>query len=289
MSLNQPLSAIVGLHEGLAALARKRCRRTARTLLRDAMDKAADQALRAGQIIRRLREFVGARAIPSAGSKASRSSSRRPAPWRWSEPRIKASASGFNSTRPIDLVLADKVQIQQVLLNLLRNAVDVHGSLAKTRARHFHRWPATTTWSPSAWPTPDPGIAPEHDVAARSSPLSPTSATAWASACRSPAPSSRRTADRISVEPNPGGGTIFRFTLRAASAGGYQAMPPDQVHRPRDRRRRGGPSSARVPAGGRPASRCGHTKSAVGVPGRCAHGPHRLRHHRRENARAQRN
>ena len=38
--------------------------------------------------------------------------------------RIRTSASGFSSSKSNDLALADKVQIQQVLLNLIRNAIE---------------------------------------------------------------------------------------------------------------------------------------------------------------------
>ena len=56
--LNQPLSAIANYHEGLAPAAAKAAPTSKSARVRDAMDKAADQALRAGQIIRRLRDFV---------------------------------------------------------------------------------------------------------------------------------------------------------------------------------------------------------------------------------------
>src|SRR5215467_10568329 len=55
--LNQPLLAIVGYMKGSRRLLESGGEDRS-GLLRDAMDKAGDQALRAGQIIRRLREFV---------------------------------------------------------------------------------------------------------------------------------------------------------------------------------------------------------------------------------------
>ena len=87
------------------------------------MDKAADQAMRAGQIIRRLRDFVArgeserrvesitklveeASALALVGAK---------------EQGLRVS---FQFDPRVDLVLADKVQVQQVLLNLMRNAVE---------------------------------------------------------------------------------------------------------------------------------------------------------------------
>ena len=55
--LNQPLSAIANYMKGSRRLLANSSDDSA-SLVRDAMDKAADQALRAGEIIRRLRDFV---------------------------------------------------------------------------------------------------------------------------------------------------------------------------------------------------------------------------------------
>ena len=55
--LNQPLSAIANYMMGSRRLLEGQTDETSR-LVRDAMDKAAEQSLRAGQIIRRLRDFV---------------------------------------------------------------------------------------------------------------------------------------------------------------------------------------------------------------------------------------
>ena len=55
--LNQPLSAISNYLKGSMRLLEGASDERSATM-RDALDKAADQALRAGQIIRRLRDFV---------------------------------------------------------------------------------------------------------------------------------------------------------------------------------------------------------------------------------------
>ena len=55
--LNQPLSAIANYMKGSRRLLANSSDDSA-SLVRDAMDKAAEQALRAGEIIRRLRDFV---------------------------------------------------------------------------------------------------------------------------------------------------------------------------------------------------------------------------------------
>src|SRR5215470_9935030 len=55
--LNQPLTAIANYMKGSRRLLEGRADEQA-GMVRDAIDKAAEQSLRAGQIIRRLREFV---------------------------------------------------------------------------------------------------------------------------------------------------------------------------------------------------------------------------------------
>ena len=55
--LNQPLSAIANYLKG-TPICSSAARAAARAGSRDALDKAAEQALRAGEIIRRLRDFV---------------------------------------------------------------------------------------------------------------------------------------------------------------------------------------------------------------------------------------
>src|SRR5262249_57154053 len=92
-------------------------------VVRDGMEKAAEQALRAGQIIRRLRDFVARgeseRRVESIKKLIEEASALA---------LVGAKDLGvrviFRFDPAIDLVLADKVQIQQVLHNLMRNAVE---------------------------------------------------------------------------------------------------------------------------------------------------------------------
>ncbi len=120
--LNQPLAAIANYMKGSRRLLETSTDERA-GMLRDAMDKAADQALRAGQIIRRLRDFVARgeseRRVESVKKMIEEASALA---------LVGAKDRGvrvlFQFDPSAELVMADKVQIQQVLLNLMRNAIE---------------------------------------------------------------------------------------------------------------------------------------------------------------------
>ena len=102
-------------------------------MMRDAMDKAADQALRAGEIIRRLRDFVARgeseRRVESVKKLVEEASALALVGAKDQGVRVR-----FQFDPTADLVLADKVQIQQVLLNLIRNAIEAMESVAESRS-----------------------------------------------------------------------------------------------------------------------------------------------------------
>jgi two-component system, LuxR family, sensor kinase FixL len=120
--LNQPLAAISNYMKGSRKLlAGSSDPNTQR--IESALDRAAEQAIRAGQIIRRLRDFVSrgesekrveslSKLIEEAGALG------------LSGAREQNVQLHFNLDPDADLVLADRVQIQQVLVNLFRNALD---------------------------------------------------------------------------------------------------------------------------------------------------------------------
>ena len=119
--INQPLAAISNYLRGsrrlLAAIADPAARR-----IEDAVEKAAEQAVRAGEIIRRLRSFV------SRGETDMRAEMLD----KLVEDALALGLVGqrernIHVRREFDrhaLVLADRVQIQQVLVNLVRNACE---------------------------------------------------------------------------------------------------------------------------------------------------------------------
>jgi two-component system sensor kinase FixL len=129
--LNQPLAAIVNLH-GAAERRIDKDPSEPAAALKESLQDAAAQALRAGNIIRRIRQFVDKGEIE-----------RKPVVLQEIIPEVLGFALiGQHATRirsDIQLeadmrpVLADSVQLQQVLLNIIRNAVEALGDFAGAR------------------------------------------------------------------------------------------------------------------------------------------------------------
>jgi len=215
--LNQPLLAIVGYMKGSRRLLESGAAERSE-LLRDAMDKAGDQALRAGQIIRRLREFVGRgdseRRVENVKKLIEEASALALVGTKDQGVRVR-----FQFDPAVDLVLVDKVQIQQVLLNLLRNAVEAMEasqrreliiSTAASAAAGDDDMVAISVVDTGA------GIAPEL-MSQLFQPFVTNKRHGMGvglSICRTIVEAH---GGQITVEPNPAGGTIFRFTLRAAT------------------------------------------------------------------------
>ncbi|WP_378941989.1 PAS domain S-box protein [Mesorhizobium sp. ANAO-SY3R2] len=120
--LNQPLSAIANYIQGCILLLRDVDDAVA-SKMRGALTDAASQALRGGQIIRHLREFVTRgetdrkpedirRLVEEAGALALVGS------------RERNVRSIFEFAPGPAKIMADRVQIQQVLINLMRNAME---------------------------------------------------------------------------------------------------------------------------------------------------------------------
>ncbi|WP_247887152.1 PAS domain-containing sensor histidine kinase [Azospirillum sp. SYSU D00513] len=211
--INQPLAAAGNyLNAGLRLLGA-----AAPANALSAIGKALDQTTRASQIIRRLRELV-----------------KRGEPGRQPEDLAKtieeacalalvgAKEHGvrvvFELATEVPPASIDRIQIQQVLLNLIRNAVEAMAG-APRRELTIRMEPAEEGMIGIAVIDSGPGL-PEEIRAKLFQPFSTTKESGLGvglSVCRSIVEAH---GGHIRAEDNPGGGTVFRFTVPAVEQGG---------------------------------------------------------------------
>ncbi|NNG23014.1 two-component system sensor histidine kinase NtrB [Telluria aromaticivorans] len=219
--LNQPLAAISSYTAGALNVLERSTQAGEPVnpgMLRHALDQARQQAQRAGQIIRSVHEFVKKR-----------------------EPRrelvtIRSVIDGVHALVELQArqanvvlrieqapqlppVLADRVLLEQVLLNLTRNAIEaMQDTRLEMRVLRIAAAQADGQVTVSVIDRGH-GIAPEV-AAGLFSPFYSTKAEGMGmglSICRTAIEFHGGT---LSHAPNPGGGTIFTFALPAQAAGG---------------------------------------------------------------------
>jgi len=207
--LNQPLTAIANYSMGAVALVK--AGHTSPNMLLPALEKAASQAERAGKIISRIREFV------------KRSEPRRQ---RVAIGRIVDNAIGFaeidarkrririESFVPSNApdVLADPILIEQVLLNLLKNGLE---AMEKSESDELkvavilHEQHIEVAVVDRGHGLAEPERLFEPFFSTKSQGLG-----MGLNICRTIIESHH---GRLWADPNPAGGTIFRFTLPCAA------------------------------------------------------------------------
>lgn len=205
--LNQPLTATSNYVRAAMRLLATPAPNLER--IRQAMNQAVEQTLRSGEIIRRLRAFVSrgeaSRQTQSIANLIEEASALA---------LVGAKERGIKVLLNLDadlLVAAvDRVQIQQVLLNLIRNAVEAMEDCQTrdlTLAASMHASEVLVSISDTGR-----GVPPEIE-AKLFQPFVTTKAEGMGiglSVCRTIIEAH---GGRLWMEPNPDGGSIFRFTL----------------------------------------------------------------------------
>ena len=213
--LNQPLSAIANYLKGSRRLLEGASDEKS-AAMRDALDKAADQAMRAGHIIRRLRDFVARgeseRRVESITKLVEEASALALVGVKDLGIRVQ-----FQFNPEIDLVIADRVQVQQVVLNLIRNAMDAMET-SQTRDLIVAIAPADGGQVRISVTDSGSGISPE--IAEQLfQPFITTKRHGMGVGLSISRAIVEAHNGRIWVEPNPTGGTIFHFTLAVVNQG----------------------------------------------------------------------
>lgn len=210
--INQPLSAIANYLQG--------CSRLIETIdhpnavkIKDALAETTKQTLRAGQIIRQLREFV-ARGESEKHAQSINKLIEEASALALVGAREEGVKAIFRFDNPTEPVLVEKVQIQQVLLNLMRNAIEAMQDcerkelLVTTKLRDARMVEVAVA---------DTGSGLSEEIGER---LFQPFVTTKPSGMGMGLAISKRIIEahggELWAEPHPGGGAIFRFTLESA-------------------------------------------------------------------------
>ncbi len=209
--LNQPLSAIANYLSGARRLLTRAGVDEPRA--GDALEKAADQALRAGEIIRRLREFLsrgeGERRVENLPKLVQEACALALVGAKEHSVRVSYALS-----LDAELVLVDRVQVQQVILNLVRNAID---AMADQPVRQLSIATTAADDGMAMVSVTDTGPGVDATAAAKLfQPFVTTKANGMGVGLSISRTIVEAHGGRIWTEPNPTGGAIFRFTLRLA-------------------------------------------------------------------------
>lgn len=214
--LNQPIAAIANYAESVRDMLADPAPEDFE-LMREALGETAKEALRAGDIVRRLRDFVARGEVEKTVV---------PLPALINEASVlglmAARERGVETVFDLDPyaspVFVDKVQIQQVLINLVRNACEAMSASDERRlviASGADQPGHVRVSVADTGPGIDPAVAEQLFTA-----FVTTKSDGMGlglSICRTIVEAN---GGRIWAEPREGGGTVFNFTLQRAQTEG---------------------------------------------------------------------
>ncbi|WP_114943962.1 PAS domain S-box protein [Microvirga calopogonii] len=209
--INQPLTAITSYLKGCGMIL-SGMEGDKITLVRHAVNEAAEEALRAGEVIRQLREFVARggsehqieglqRLVEEAGALALVGAK---------EQEVKVE---FDLPSDSPLVFVNRVQIQQVLLNLIRNAIEAMQDVSQRELRIRAKTLATEALVQISVQDTGSGIPPEI-LMNLFKPFTTTKQSGMGVGLSISRTIVESHGGKIWAESVPGEGTTFHFTLR---------------------------------------------------------------------------
>jgi len=213
--LNQPLTALANYIQGSRRLLAERTDEQSE-LVKGALLKANEQALRAGEVIRRLREFVArgesdkrveslSRLVDEASALALLGA------------RDESVQFRLDLDPAADRILVDKIQIQQVLLNLIRNGIE---AMRESPRRELAVESVKAVGDMVAVSVSDTGSGIVAEVAGTLfQPFRTTKQNGLGVGLSISRTIVEAHGGQIEAQPNPGGGTIFTFTVPSGAAG----------------------------------------------------------------------
>lgn len=207
--LNQPLTAISNYN--MAAVAMLKSGKAKQESLLQALEKASQQAERAGKIISRIREFVK-RSEPRRQAVNLQKIVDNAISFADIDARKRQIGIDLDMPEPVPFVLADPILVEQVLLNLLKNGVE---AMEHSEYRSLH-----VTISDQSPLIEIAVIDRGHGLANPERLFEPFYSTKseglgmGLNICRTIIESHH---GRLWATDNPEGGTIFRFTLPKAN------------------------------------------------------------------------
>lgn len=223
--LNQPLTALASYIQGSRRLLEQIPGDKAE-IVKGALAKAAEQTLRAGEVIRRLREFV-ARGESVKRVESLRALVEEAASLALLVAKEQPVRLSLVLDPAVDEVLVDRIQIQQVLLNLMRNGIE---AMKDTPRRDLSVASEGTAQGMVAVMVADTGSGIDAEVAATLfQPFRTTKPHGLGVGLSISRTIVEAHGGQIGTLANPGGGTIFRFTLPSAALERAGGMPPNAI------------------------------------------------------------